>query len=255
MSARDVDMEVDGYAYMRDVDIKVKDASTLWVPYLILPMKTRRQTGFLFPEYALTSSNGFEFVEPFFWAINRSADMTIGLGTYEARGARAEWEGRYAISPRSQGKANFYYLHDTFFTSPTGEYPSGPTSRDNRWALEGNATQEITPNLEAKLKLAEVSDNLYPFYFPNDIVEQGEGFLSSSVSVSYSSPDVAANAYTSRTRDLLYINPDPGQFDSHTVQAFPSLSATTRDRTLFGSPIIGGGQRGSDKLYPCRRSV
>jgi lipopolysaccharide assembly outer membrane protein LptD (OstA) len=244
VSARDMDMEVEGYAYMRDVDIKVKDASTLWVPYLILPMKTHRQSGFLFPEYALNSSNGFEFVEPFFWAINRSADMTIGLGRYASRGDRAEWEGRYSLSPRSQGKANFYYLHDTFFTSGLGEFPGGPARADNRWALEGGATQELAPHLEAKIKLAEVSDNLYPFYF-NDIVERNEAYLTSSLNVNYASSDVSANASISRSRDLLNLNTDPTQFDSSTVQAFPSLSATTRDRALFGSPIIGGLSAGA----------
>ena len=43
--AEDVDMQVDGYAYMSNVTTKVDDAPAFWLPYLVVPMKTRRQTG------------------------------------------------------------------------------------------------------------------------------------------------------------------------------------------------------------------
>ncbi|MDR3608791.1 MAG: putative LPS assembly protein LptD [Oligoflexia bacterium] len=239
ISARDVDMEIDGYAYMDDVRIKVKDESALWIPYLVLPMKTRRQTGFLFPEYTFSSNNGFMFVEPFFWAINPHADMTIGLGRYTGRGDRVEWEGRYALTPRSQGKLNFNYLNDQEFINPNGDGRYNPSGNPNRWTLQGGLTHEFTPNLEAKVKLSEVSDNLYPYRF-NDFVDQNEQFLTSSVNFAYSSSDIDANLGIYRFRDLLNINPDPRQFDSSTVQAYPSITATTRDRFLFHSPIATG---------------
>jgi lipopolysaccharide assembly outer membrane protein LptD (OstA) len=240
ISARDVDMEVDGYAYMSDVKLRVKDESALWLPYLVLPMKTRRQTGFLFPKYTFNSNNGFMFVEPFFWAINRSADLTVGLGRYSSRGDRLELEGRYALTDRSRGQLDFFYLNDQAFINSNEDGLYNPSGNPNRWAAEGNLVHEFSKNLEAKVILSEVSDNLYPFRF-NDFTRQTqEQFLTSSANLTFSNDDFDANIGASRFRNLLNVNPDPRQFDSTTVQAFPAITATTRDRFLFSSPIAAG---------------
>lgn len=277
LAAKDVDMQVDGYAFMSDVMLKVKDTSALWVPYLILPMKSRRQTGFLFPRYQLSSQDGFVFVEPFFWAINRSSDMTIGLGTYADRGFRAEWEGRYALSPRSQGVANFYYIHDRTLTNNNADGAFNPSHNPHRWGLDITQTQELPWNLEEKLRVTDASDNLYPFRFA-DLTQKNEGYLASSFNLAYSSSDISVNLNGRVYRNLLYLGPiapelvngqyqftklpttpDFRTFDTATVQAFPSVTATTNDRFLFNTGLVGGltfgmtnftrGQGGFDSAY------
>ena len=69
LAAEDVDMIFGGYAFFKNVTAKIKDTPTLWLPYLIVPIKTQRQTGFLFPKTSLGSATGLSFVLPFFWAI------------------------------------------------------------------------------------------------------------------------------------------------------------------------------------------
>lgn len=63
--AEDVDMQTEGYAYLSNVTARLKDAPAFWLPYLVVPMKTRRQTGFLFPPFAASGNNGFQIVLPF----------------------------------------------------------------------------------------------------------------------------------------------------------------------------------------------
>ena len=66
LESEDVDLTFDGYAFMSNVTWKIKDAPTLWLPYLVIPVKSRRQSGFLFPKFGLATNNGLTFVESVF---------------------------------------------------------------------------------------------------------------------------------------------------------------------------------------------
>ena len=130
--AEDVDMEFGGYGYLSNVTTRIKEVPAFWLPYLIVPMKTRRQTGFLFPIIRTSGSDGATFVFPFFWAINRGLDMTIGLGDYAQRGVRVETETRYALSPKNTGTIRAFYMSDRSFLEQT-----------NRWALDITQSHEL----------------------------------------------------------------------------------------------------------------
>ncbi len=234
IEAEDVDMQLDGYGYLSNVTTLVKDVPAFWLPYLVIPVKSRRQTGFIFPPFRFSGNNGAQFVLPFFWAINRSADITLGAGVYTQRGKRIEGEGRYALSPRSNGIAKLYYVSDRNFAVP------------NRWALNASQTQELPFHIEEKLRLNELSDNIYPLDFPDDIPSiYGEAFAPSSLTFSRSASDVSAFIALQRYRNIVNSTPDntlaqQTQFDNRTVQAFPNALLTVNDRFLGGTPFLGG---------------
>jgi hypothetical protein len=234
--AEDVDMQVEGYAYMSNVTTKLDDAPAFWLPYVIVPMKTRRQTGFLFPSFSFSSQNGIALVLPFFWAVNRSSDITVGAGDYSARGPRLEVEGRYALSPWSYGKTNFYYLRDSSFKDGFNN-PLPPS----RYAINVGQSQELPWGFTEKLKLIDVSDNQYPTKV-GDVPGSGELNLASSASLSYASPDVSGYVAARRYRTLINTVPDPAlavtQFDPRTVQAYPSAAVIANDRVLFDTPYF-----------------
>jgi hypothetical protein len=258
LEAEDVDITFGGYAYMSNVLTKIEDAPTFWLPYMIFPIKTARQTGFLFPTYHISNTDGFAFVMPFFWAINRSSDMTLGLGDYTNRGPRAELEGRYSLSKRSGGIADLYFIRDSSFTNssalPIGGIIPPQSYPTNRWGVNAFQTQELPFGIEEKLKLTEVSDNHYPIDFGNDInnIAQNRD-LSSNLIFNYGGSDLSAYLEMNRYRNLLPTDPNPytvpsvsdpnrysAVFDPMTVQLYPAAVATTNDRFLFGSPIAGG---------------
>ncbi|MCM2279360.1 MAG: LPS assembly protein LptD [Oligoflexia bacterium] len=247
LQAQDVDMEIEGYAYLKNVAIKIKDTPAMWVPYLVVPLKTRRQTGFLLPSISLSSKSGVGFLQPFFWATSRSTDMTFSAGQFTERGARFQWEGRYALSPRSYGQINYYYLRDATFTDP-GYNPNGSL---NRWGLRARQVQELPWGIEAKLDLTEVSDNFYLNQVatgePSQAdLRQNEMVLGSSLSLDYTTPNLSAIVAAKRYRNLVDLDalgdPDLGvrRFDPYTVQALPTAVVTTNDRFLWGSSVAGG---------------
>jgi lipopolysaccharide export system protein LptA len=239
LTGEDVDMEFGGYAYMSNVTAQIKDTPLLWVPYLIVPMKTRRQTGILFPKFGF-SNEGFTFLLPYFWAINESSDMTIGLGHYGGRGNRLEWEGRYKLSSRSGGTVNFFYLSDSKFEKFLSDDRGVASATPHRWALNLAQMQELPWKIDAKLRIIEMSDNLYPFRV-GDIPGGGEAFVASEeISFSRATSQMSTYVVARRFRNLLNADPDPRTFDSRTVQILPAAMMTTNDRFLFGTPVAAG---------------
>lgn len=241
LQARDVDMEVEGYAYLNYVTAKIKDVPSVWLPYLILPMKTRRQSGLLFPRFEISNLYGIVFVPRYFWAINRSSDMTIGLGEYSSKGHRIEWEGRYALSTRSGGQANFYHLNDKDWLSDNFNGYSGQTRTSNRWSLTVAQTQELPLGVDQKLRWIEVGDNHFPFQYGADVAPfMVDRDLTSSLSFSRASSEVSSYIAIRRYRNLFNTNQNAKQFDPTTVQALPTAVVTTNDQLLLGGPLALG---------------
>lgn len=225
----DVDLQIEGYAFMKNVVTKVKGAPVFWMPYMILPIKRQRQTGLLFPRLGTSQNHGFYFVIPFFIETGRSTDMTIGYGTYSKRGRRIEWEGRYRLGDESSAIANFNYVNDGSEGAP----------RKDRWGLNLIQEQSLAWDVQQKLRLREVSDNLYPIFFNEDLPGRGEPALVSELLFSRSTPNVSTNFSAHRYRNLLNFSDNQG-FDPHTVQVLPQVEVTTRDQFLWGPHFVAG---------------
>lgn len=245
LSAEDVDLELDGYAHLSNVTVKIMDAPAVWFPYLIVPIKTRRQTGFLIPKLGF-ATRGFTFVQPFFWAITPSADMTFGFGTYGGRGRRIEWEGRYALND-GKGTANFWHLNDRAFKDYLGRSDVNLLNREGyssmRWALSAEQNQTLPFGIEQKLRLLEVSDNLYRNQV-GDIPGVSDAFLTSDLSFTHTTDKVSVFVAAKRYRNLLsLVEPtvaDPREFDPTTVQVFPQVMVSANDKLFFDGKLGGG---------------
>ncbi|HXV78323.1 MAG TPA: putative LPS assembly protein LptD, partial [Candidatus Binatia bacterium] len=93
ISADEVDLTLGGTGIIKDAYFYIYDVPVLYVPYGLIPLKTERQTGFLFPEFGQSNQDGFRFMQPFFWAISKSADatFTFNVETRTRLGALAEY--------------------------------------------------------------------------------------------------------------------------------------------------------------------
>jgi len=80
----------------------------LYLPYVTHPVDSdNRQTGFLVPVISTSTTNGITLGEEFYWAINRSTDLFVGLDYLSRRG----WSQRFALRYRGPGRdfINFRY--------------------------------------------------------------------------------------------------------------------------------------------------
>ncbi len=232
MTGKEVDLKIDGYAYIKDFVFKIKDAPMFWMPYMVVPVKTKRQSGLLFPRFGVNEVHGIYVVAPAYWAINNWSDTTVGAGYFSKRGARFEWEGRYSLTDRSSGIANFYLTRDKEITNLT-----------YRYAGKFAVTQELPFKFEAKIKGNEVSDSGYPITYSEDISGRFEPVLSSDLFISRNDPNMSTIVAFRRFRNLLNFDannkfiPD---FDTRTVQEFPRVVVNTNNQFLFDSKFSAG---------------
>jgi LPS-assembly protein len=242
LSAGDVDLELEGYAYLTNVTAKVMDAPGFWIPYLIVPIKTKRQSGLLIPQFGF-SGDGFRFVQPFFWAVSRSVDFTLGLGNYGGHGRRIEAEGRYALS-QGGGQANFYHLNDRKFRDfLQGQKFTNKTDgfSTSRWALHVEQSQELPFDIQEKLRIVDVGDSAYLTKVGPDVPGDGEAYLFSDLSLAHATDKISAFLFARRYRNILTpISDDPRNFDPKTVQIFPQAEITSNDKLFFGGRLVGG---------------
>ncbi len=242
--AEDVDMQSEGYAFFKNVTPRIKDSPVLWIPYLVMPMKTRRQSGVLFPTFGFGSANGTTFVLPYFWAIDRSSDMTFGAGIYSKRGLHLQWEGRY-IAEYGSGVGTFAFNRDSDFYNQFGLGSS-------RWGLMLDQRHQLPWGIQEKLSLAEVGDNYFPYYF-SDFRGGNDVFLTSKLTFSRSAENWSASLVFERNRNLLRTDGllDAQQtlqdtvrrltaFDPRAVQALPRFGLILPDRFLWTPQLVGG---------------
>ncbi|MGE4233266.1 MAG: LPS-assembly protein LptD [Bacteriovoracia bacterium] len=246
LAGREVDLTVDGYAFMNSVYIKINDTSTLYLPYAIIPVKTRRQSGFLFPKWELVSPNGFTLMVPYFWAISRSADATIGLGYLSLRGLKAQTEFRYFLTPRSHGEFKGNYVQDKTF-------------EHNRYGVNYGHNWVLPWRVEQKLNWLDASDRDYVRNFPGDIPGRGEPALMSEASLSRAGRNISFFVDAKRIKNLL--TPGVTGFDPDTVQLLPAVSIATSDHRFGKKFPLHWGIRASyyrfwrvapsfDEIYP-----
>ncbi len=249
-TAEDVDMEVEGYAKMSNIVTKFKDAPAVWIPYLIVPMKTKRQTGLLFPTFGWFDVDGFKYVQPFFWAINRWSDMTIGLGRWSNRGTRAEWQGRYQLRDGSM-TSNFTYLQDDIFNRTSSDttvkeayLKQNPGRISTRWSIEVQQDHLLPFGISEKLKFSEVSDINVPNSLKDLPQFQKEPVIPSILLFSKSAPELSGYIAMKRYRNLMSTDTDVvnryTRFDPTTVQVYPSAALTTNSKLILGTPIASG---------------
>lgn len=102
--------QVDQYAYLTHPRFRIRDASVLYLPYLVWPLKPERSTGFLIPDIGTSSEKGFTASAAFFWAPREWWDDTVYLDYYDNEGFGIGEEFRYALTPRDFGWFHGYYI-------------------------------------------------------------------------------------------------------------------------------------------------
>lgn len=246
LSAESVELEVEAYAYLKNLTIRIGEAPAMWLPYFVVPIKTKRQSGFLMPSFGFTNE-GFTFVQPFFWATSKSTDMTLGAGNFGGRGNRVQWEGRYRLD-EGQAQGRFYYLKDRTFEpylASRSQFLTQGSPSQNRYAIQVSQMQRWFGFLDQRLRIEDVSDTVYPSKV-GDVGMPGDAYLTSELSLSHSNDSWTTFLLASRYRNLLLSSLDnnsgfdPRERDPGTVQVFPQWSLTTTDRFLGSLPVAGG---------------
>jgi LPS-assembly protein len=169
IEGKKVRVTVEGFGEVRGATLRARKWPVLYSPLLYFPAKTKRQTGLLFPELGRSKRWGYFINQPFFWAINDSADATFYGHYMTERGLKLGGETRYFLSETTKGAWMFDYLYDRQIDDGTGDsserwgYVGDGVLRPNRdrYWFRGGHYSSSPLGIRTRLELDIVSDQDY----------------------------------------------------------------------------------------------
>lgn len=237
-----MDAEVGGYARIKNPIMRIADVPVLWLPYLVIPLKSERQTGFLIPTFEYDSSNGksgFMLGPRFFWAINRSHDILFTTKYYTLRGIKLLTEYNYVLSNDSAGTLNFglmkdqVFEQDDYFSKNPGNKP-----KPFRWFLNYDHKYELPGGFSQKTFLNSSSDIWYPRDYWLEMPGRGDPALENRVSLSHNTETSHMSAEVDYYINLLKDAPVASNDDA--VHRWPELKYSYANRPIGGSRFLAG---------------
>ncbi|WP_161629957.1 LPS-assembly protein LptD [Desulfogranum mediterraneum] len=161
--AADAEITDGGYAFLKHATFRIKDVPVFYSPYMILPAKRTRQTGFLFPAISTSDRDGFGFELPFFINLSRSSDITLYPQYMAERGLMLGGEFRYIADTTDKGAIMANYLSDDLSDPSQVEYYQETgythTNKDRYW-IRGKADHDFG-EWTTRFDLDVVSDKDY----------------------------------------------------------------------------------------------
>jgi LPS-assembly protein len=265
IAGSELDLTVDGYGVLKHGRFLARDLPVLYVPYLIFPAKTTRQTGFLFPRFAYSrDKNGLDVEIPFYWAVSENADATFFQRYLEKRGFKEGVEFRYFTSPDSFGVFYGDFINDQKQVTES----VGGMSRDwqddrSRWSYYLNHESKLADGINLRSDIRRVSDRWYfrdfsSFNYYRDHYSQNQeerfrrvsfvgdeslGSLDSTVRLTKDWSLYNLTALARYTDD--FSSPD----NNATLQKYPEVILTGFRQPLFDSPLQLEFTAGYDHFY------
>jgi lipopolysaccharide assembly outer membrane protein LptD (OstA) len=159
VAASSVTLTLDKRAILKNAVLKVKDVPLFYLPAMYYPInKEDRSTGFLLPVYGTSTYRGSSISNAFFWAINRSQDVTLLHDWFTRTGMGYGGEYRYVASAGSNGQFRVYRLSEqaaTFNVANVGEVTQ-PERRS--FEVRANLSQALPKGFRARGSIDYFSD-------------------------------------------------------------------------------------------------
>jgi LPS-assembly protein len=235
-SGKEIKADIGSYAYIKQSWFEVANFPVLWLPYLVVPLKSERQTGLLVPQFDYTGSGGTSVAFPYFWAISKSQDAQFTLQDYQLRGQKGLFNYRYMLSPTSFGELNTAFIRDQVFTGDSSFQGQPIGSHENRWFLTYNHSYDLPDGFVQKANINFMSDLRYNRDFPLEIGGQGDPALENRVSLTRSTEKTHASIDVDYYLNQLETNPVASNDDA--VHRWPELRYSLAQRRVMQDGIL-----------------
>jgi len=222
-------VDVGHYLVARNVVLYVKDVPVLYTPYMILPVNTDRQSGFLPPRFGYGSSDGLKVNLEYYWAINPSQDATISLDYRSIRGTGLGLDYRYKLSRQSEGELRYTTFDDHI-------------THGQRTETQFQHTQRFSDDFQARLDVHLLSDINQLRDLSNSAAEQTQPSIVSTFSVFRRWDNQELYLLARFTKDLVSTS-------TTTLQQLPEIGYTLREYRLGDSPLYFGMDAKADNFW------
>ena len=150
-----IDVNLRGKGEVHDGNLRVRGIPLMYIPYGVVPVRTDRQSGLLFPDFGFSNKRGFVWQQPLYWAINRSYDLTLTTDLETAARIGGWGEFRYAPSIYTEGQLSASYFNEQI------RGPATTSTAVDRWSITGTHRQRLMEDVRVYSDFFFVSDDLF----------------------------------------------------------------------------------------------
>ena len=253
------DVTINGYANLWNPRMQVKNQPIAYSPYMTIPVKTKRQSGFLLPDLEVSTQLGTHINLPYYQVIDEETDITLYENYMSKRGLMQGIEFRSTPNLGTKVLLRFDWLNDEQ-KYEDGEYTDDDWDRphSNRYWLRGKYNGYLfSPDWSAKLDLDIVSDYQYLREFNDgysgfeqsrkdflkefgrDIEDDDSELRENIFSVKRNWANYGLEVRLEYTQDLNYYN-DSTDYDSSedtTLQSLPEINFNIYKQQLASTPL------------------
>ncbi len=230
ISTRHADIKVGDRVVAKGTVFHFLRVPIFYSPVLVDSIAPRpRQSGFLLPTMGNSSQKGFTVGDGFYWAINRSADLTLGGDSYSSRGLGGSAEFRARPSAGSSLDVRAFGVNDhgpnrnSQLAAP-GESLHAIGEADNLW---GGFRGVVDVDYANTLAFRQTFTNNFTQAVSSEARQMG--FLTKNFD------GYSANFYVSRYQNFL--STTGGSGNSISILHAPSFSFSGMDKSIHGSPV------------------
>ncbi len=273
MTMKEGEITLDGYAMLWHSKFQVLDQSVMYSPFVVLPVKRTRQSGFLIPDVGHSSRLGMGVNLPYYWAVSDETDLTFYENYMSERGLMQGVELRRTPSPDSKGYWRFDWLSDAEEEEGSDEdeqFKDDDLARRNQdrywWRSKYNGYL-ADPRWKAKLDIDWVSDQNYLREFKSGksgyeqsrktFIEEFNRDIEAKDATQRTSAALLTRAYddfgvagrVEYTRDLEYQNGNRNKEKDPTLQRLPEINAYVYKDGLPATPLEWEMEAGGSNFW------
>ncbi|WP_137222575.1 LPS assembly protein LptD [Shewanella sp. MEBiC00475] len=195
--------------------LRIAGVPVLYIPYMTVPVSDKRKSGFLFPSFSTSTTNGVEVSTPYYWNIAPEYDLTFTPDYMSSRGLYTKTEFRYLAGEKQNGQLNFEYI----------DSDNELSTNANRYLYHWSHQGALNKNWRVRANYTDVSDNNYFNDLNSDINQSTDNQLSRIGEASYFERNWDFNM---RVQDIKVLGEEEKPY-----QVMPQLNFNYRSADLF----------------------
>jgi LPS-assembly protein len=231
ISTRRAKVEVGDKVVTRDSVFRMLRVPVFYSPVFVNSIARRpRQTGFLLPYVGNSSQKGFIIGDGFFWAINPSADLLLGIENYSVRGVARNGQFRAKPSDSSEITVDYYGVNDR------GSGPLRQTRAPGQSLRVIGQAKDLGQGFRGVLDVDYITSLAFRFAFTDTFTQavvseaRQTGFLSKNFDA------YSLNFSATRYQNFLSTEQVPG--NSVIIRQTPSVEFSRMGKQVGSSPFL-----------------
>ena len=188
-----------------------------------------RQTGFLLPHIGNSSQKGLIVGGGFFWAINPSADLLLGVENYSIRGLSGSGRFRARPSPTSEIRVDYYGVNDK------GSGPARQSRAPGDSLRAVGQAKDLGHGFRGVVDVDYITSLAFRQTFSDNFTQAVTSELHQTGFLTKSFDAYSLNFYASRYQNFLTATRVPG--NSIIIRQTPSVSFSGTDQQVGRAPL------------------